>query len=281
MKVLICLISSQKDINETVRRQREKLVPQDLFRGRSGPDFPIHFKLSVFDPSTPSLSFDKYLLSLIKGMEAIILLVERKHVHHVQHVSRAIFAAVFDTPDEKLRNFKNFFGSYFSPLFRNFFALRAMMRDAEKEQALMLPLRNFKAEELAEIIRLVSEESRSTAFAGDLEIRLSRLIKRRCKRARSAYPTKYFIDDKQMHFAYGNEHHALFDAAPPHTAACHVNGIFRFGRKIDKSRHFNVSFGDSDETTISGDFPDCHGGIKTIPATARRSHANMFANDFC
>ncbi|MDR5838940.1 hypothetical protein [Caballeronia sp. LZ034LL] len=278
---MICLVSSQKEINETVSQQRERLIPQDLFKGKSGPDFPIHFKISIFDPSTPSLSFDKYLLSHIKGMDAVILLVEKKHAHHVQHVSRAIFAAVFDTADKRLRNFKNFFGSYFSPLFRNFFALRAMMHDAEKEQALMLPLRNFEAAELVQIIQLVNEESRSTAFAGELEMLLTRLIKRRRKRARSVYQTKYFVDDKQMHFVYGNERHALFDTAAPHNAACHVNGLFRFGRQIDKSRHFNVSFGDGDETIIAGDFPDCHGGVKTIPATPRRSHANMFANDFC
>ncbi len=281
MKVLICLVSSQNNITDAIHRQREKLIPQDLFKGKSGPDYPLHFKIVIFNPQCEQLSFDKYLLSRAKEMDAVVLLIERQHLHHTQSISQAIFGAIFETSDARLRNFKNFFGSYFTLLFRNFFALKNMMSDAEKEQALMLPIRNFEAAELLEITRLIREENRSPAFSGDMEVQLTRLIKRRRTRKKSTYPTKYFIDDKGGHFVYGNEHHALFDTGAPHTAACHLNGLFRFGKCIDKSRHYNVSFGDGDVTHISGDFPDCHGAIKTIPAAPHRSHVNMFANDFC
>ena len=281
MKVLICLVASQNVITDAINRQREKLIPQDLFKGKSGPDYPLHFKIVIFNPQSNRLSLDKYLLSCAKEMDAVVLLIERQHVQHTQCISQAIFGTIFETPNERLGTFKNFFGSYFSLLFRNFFVLKKMMGVAVVEQALMLPIRNFEAAELTEITRLVREDSRSPAFAGDMNIQLTELLKRRRTRKNSTFPTKYFIDDKGMHFVYGNEHHAQFDTGAPHTAACHLNGLFRFGKSIDKSRHYNVSLGDGDITHIAGELPDCHGAIKKIPTSPRRSHVNMFANDFC
>lgn len=281
MKVLVCLISSQDNIVETIEKQRDKLIPQDLFKKKKGPDYPVHFKISVFNPLREGHAFDKFLLRAVKGMDAVILLIENQHSHLVGKVENAVFATTFETQEERIENFKNFFGSYFSQLFRHFFAIKNLMGDAEKEQAMMLPLRNFDAHELREMARFVREENRSATFVSDLEVKLAAVIKRRVPRKRSDYKTKYFIDDKGMHFVYGNEKHARYDTGNPHVAACEINGLFRFGKSIDTSRHYNASFGDGDDTNISGDFPDCHGAIKTIPKSPSRTHANMFANDFC
>lgn len=281
MKVLVCLISSQDNIVETIEKQRDRLIPQDLFKKKKGPDYPVHFKISVFNPLREGQGFDKFLLRAAKGMDAVMLLIENQHYHFVGAVANAVFAATFETQEERIDNFKNFFGSYFSQLFRHFFAIKNFMGDAEKEQAMMLPLRNFDAQELIEMARLVREESRSPTFISDLDTQLSAIIKRRVPRKRSDHKTKYFIDDKGMHFVYGNEKHARYDTGNPHVPACEINGLFRFGKCIDTSRHYNASFGDGDDTYISGDFPDCHGAIKTIPKSPSRTHANMFANDFC
>jgi len=281
MKILVCLISSQDNIVETIEKQRERLIPQDLFKKKRGPDYPVHFKISVFNPLREKIDFYKFLLRMTDGMGAVILLVENQHSHLTECVANAVFSATFEIQDERVNNFKNFFGSHFSQLFRHFFAIKTLMGDAEKEQAITLPLRNFDAPELVELARLVREESRSPTFVLDFEARLAEIVKRRLPRKRSSHKTKYFIDDKGMHFVYGNEKHARYDTGVPHVTACNINGRFRFGKSIDTSRHYNASFGERDDTSISGDFPDCHGGTKTIAKTLNRTHVNMFANDFC
>ena len=252
MKILVCLISSQDNIVETIEKQRDRLIPQDLFKKKKGPDYPVNFKISVFNPRRECLDFDKFLLRAVKGMDAVILLVENQHSHLVEAVANAVFAATFETQEERIDNFKNFFGSYFSQLFRHFFAIKTLMGDAEKEQAMMLPLRNFEAQELSEMARHVREESRSATFISDLEARLAAIVKRRLPRKRSDHKTKYFVDDKDMHFVYGNEKHARYDTGKPHAAACNINGLFRFGKSIDTSRHYNASFGDGDGTSVVG-----------------------------
>ncbi|MDA8151358.1 MAG: hypothetical protein ACYCQH_09290 [Acidithiobacillus ferrooxidans] len=282
MIVLVCFISSQNNIVKTIESRREQLIPQDLFKKKKGPDYPVHFKISVFNPQRARIGFDKFLLHAAKSVDAVILLVEHQHSHLARSVENAVFAATFEVEyEERIVNFKNFFGSYFSQLFRNFFTIKTLMGDAEKEQAMMLPLRNFDAPELREMARLVREESRSNTFVIALEAQLARILKRRLPRNRSNCKTKYFIDDQGMHFVYGNEKHARYDTGAPHVAACEINGLFRFGKSIDTSRHYNASFGDGDDTYISGDFPDCHGSTKTIPKTPNQTHVNMFANDFC
>ncbi len=277
MNVLVCLISSQDNIAETVARQRERLIPQDLFK-KKGLDYPVNFKVSIYNPKKEkNISFEKFLLREAKTSEAVILLVEKTHSCLVVPVENAVFSATFEVKDERVSNFKNFFGSYFSQLFRNFFVIKTLMDDTEKEQAMMLPLRNFDAPELRAMTLLSRDDSRCANFILHMEARLAEIVKRRLPRKRSDYKMKYFVDDKGMHFGYGNEIHARFDTGKPHIATCEFNGHFRFGKRINPSRHYNVSFGDGDTTNIAGDFPDCHGAVHTV---TKQSHLNMFANDF-
>lgn len=280
MKILVCLISSQTNITDTVRRQRERLIPQDLFKNKKGPDYPVHFKVSVFDPTVENIAFDSFLLRLVRGMDAVILLVEKQYRGLTEVVSNAVFASTFESSDEKINNFKNFFGSHFSQIFRNFFVIKRLMSEADREQAMTLPLRNFEAPELREIARISREESKSANFVFNIEAQLALLFRRKLPRKKSSGKTKYFIDGKQMHFVYGHEQHARFDTREPHTAACEINGLFRFGKSIDPTRHFNASCGDGDKTSVSGTFPDCHGALITVPKGAEKTHLNMFANDF-
>lgn len=276
MNVLVCLISSLDNVAEVVTRQRERLIPQDLFK-KKGPDYPVNFKVSVYNPNKESIKIEKFLLRETKTSEAVILLVEKTHSRLVVPVENAVFAASFDVNDERINNFKNFFGSYFSQLFRNFFVVKTLMDEAEKLQAMILPLRNFDAPALREIARLSRENNRCANFTLPFEAQLAEIVKLRVPRRKSNAPLKYFVDQKGKHFIYGYENHASIDTGKPHVAACEFNGHFRFGKRIDPRRHYNVSFGDGDKTYIAGDFPDCHGAVLTV---SQRSHLNMFANDF-
>lgn len=276
MNILVCLISSLDNIAEVVARQRERLIPQDLFK-KKGPDYPVDFKVSIYNPNKEGISLAKFLLREAKTSEAVILLVEETHLCILEPVKNAVFAATFEVKNERVGNFKNFFGSYFSQLFRNYFVIKTWMDDAEKMQAMMLPLRNFDAPELREIARLSRDESRCANLILNMEVQIAGIIKRRVPRKYSSFKHKYFVDARGMHFIYGNEKHARFDTGKPHIAACEFNGHFRFGKRIDPSRHYNASFGDGDKTYVAGDFSDCHGTILTVP---KRSHLNMFVNDF-
>ncbi len=280
MNVLVCLLSSQGNIIKTMNRERDRLIPKDLFKNKKGPDYPVSFKVAIFDPSTATIDFEKFLLSVAKGKDAVILLVERQYFHLIASVANAVFAATFDLQNDDVNNFKNFFGSYFSPLFRNLFAVKTLMQDANKKQAMMLPLRNFKAAELNEMARLSREESRSGRFVFNIEACVAGIIKRKVPRKDSNSKTKYFVDDNGIHFEYGHEEHAHFDTSKPHVAACEFNGSFRFGNNIETRKHYNVSFGSGDRTGISGKFTNCHDAEQQVPENPHKTHLNMFANDF-
>jgi hypothetical protein len=90
----------------------------------------------------------------------------------------------------------------------------------------------------------------------------------------SSYSTSYIVDDDQKHFEYGKERHAQPASGPPHQKLCALSGIFRFGKRYDSGRHFNVSLSSG---LIGGSFDDCHDAAVGITA---RTHINMFPNDF-
>lgn len=56
-----------------------------------------------------------------------------------------------------------------------------------------------------------------------------------------------------------------------------MSGLFRFGRRIDAQRHYNVSETEGDDTHVTGDVANCHGVIRKAPTD---THLNMFCNDF-
>lgn len=99
-------------------------------------------------------------------------------------------------------------------------------------------------------------------------------------RRQSNYPTKYCVDDRTKFFELGHEVHARIDTAHPHGSLCVALNSFRFGIKLSEEHHYNVSTGEGDRTTISGAFTGCHGEDRVVREGERRTHLNMFSNDF-
>ncbi len=85
------------------------------------------------------------------------------------------------------------------------------------------------------------------------------------------------VDDRARFFKFGPEQHARFATGDPHRPFCAFNADFRFGNRIDSTRHYNVSESKGDRTTIEGEFDDCHDARVTVPRT---THLNMFSNDY-
>jgi hypothetical protein len=101
------------------------------------------------------------------------------------------------------------------------------------------------------------------------------LRERQTPKVESSYRTTFIVDDEQRYYEYGKEKHAKSDTKiPPHAELGSVAGTYRFGKKYDPERHFNVSL---QKGEIGGSFGDCH---DTPTVVAPCSHINMFPNDF-
>ena len=135
----------------------------------------------------------------------------------------------------------------------------------------------FDAPDLAELARLYREETNLGTFTHNCLAEFAEIRKRKQPRRASSYKVKYFIDDSDKHFIYGFENHSRFATGHPHKPSCEITGKFRFGLRTNARRHFNVSKGRGDVTSIEGGFPDCHGVICPVATT---SHLNMFCNDY-
>ena len=148
--------------------------------------------------------------------------------------------------------------------------------DLKYQQILRLPLRNFDALEVNDIRTACRDMMNRGNFGRELDQVLARFRKRQCPKKASTYRTVYFVDDDKKHFILGRETHARADTGkPPHTDFCILGNTFRFGRRFDGTKHFNVSR--DRDLLMTGDYPDCH----DVERSGRDAqHLNMFSNDF-
>jgi len=104
-----------------------------------------------------------------------------------------------------------------------------------------------------------------------------RLIRKPKKRPHTS--KKFYVDEKKFFFEYGKEDHARHEIDPTkgHDIICDISARFRFGVKIDETKHFNVCKHDRENSSIDGLFENCHGSDITI---RRTTHINMFSNDY-
>ena len=86
---------------------------------------------------------------------------------------------------------------------------------------------------------------------------------------------KHIVDDNYHAYEYGKEEHARMATGSPHKTSCYISGRFRFGKRINSLRHYNVS--SVDKNTISGNFHDCHHDNHEVRSV---THLNMFSNDY-
>jgi len=180
--------------------------------------------------------------------------------------------------DKAVENLNNYFTHFAGRLLKNLACLVRIMSDSDNHQALRLPLRNFTAEDLSRAARICSEESVSSDFNNNLLDALVAIKRKKRPKRKSNYSTKYFFDDDGKVFEFGKEKHARLPSGKnPHSLFCEINGRFRFGKSISTDEHFNVSKGEGDTTSISGNFLNCHDVSIAVSAT---THLNMFSNDF-
>lgn len=150
-------------------------------------------------------------------------------------------------------------------------------------ELLRLPIRNFNDDDFKKVCRRVSiilENEKISEEMDEVAKAFSMLKgKLRKPKKRPATSKNFYMDEKNFLFEFGKENHAKHETSSNkgHVNNCDISARFRFGVKIDESKHFNVCRGDTINSAIYGVFVCCHDHEVTIKKT---SHINMFSNDY-
>lgn len=236
----------------------------------------VSFVADTFDPCDSDLSLCQFLLKKCDGIDAVAVLLDEDCKHEAEHIRNALFIGVVHFPDY-MPSVQNFLSGILAKLLRNLGHLLFQLKDSTSFQSAILPLRNFISPELGALSLICEQQALEGEFSHNMLPPLRGLIARRGPKRRSKYPTRYFRDDRNMFFEYGHEEHSRFDTGGSHLISCQINGLFRFGKRLEESRHFNVTQGDADKSLFSVSFSNCHDEPHEV---VRRTHVNMFSNDF-
>jgi hypothetical protein len=186
-----------------------------------------------------------------------------------------LFTVLFDHTFEG-KSIHNYLGMVLSKVVRAFAAYSVRFDDQKARKLLTLPLRNFRSSELRQLHSLFKNGVIPGGnFSNSLDEILKALRERQKPKVETNYRRTFVVDDLARYFEYGREIHAQLETGvPPHNYLCAVTGSYRFGKRYDSTRHFNVSL---QEERISGTFADCH-DVRADRSPC--SHINMFPNDF-
>ena len=278
MKPFICLVSPDARLRRHFGRGKEAIIPREAFLRGPLANQQVSSTVVAWIPNSPlsPTDLESFLLSRARDHDACIVVVDTAWRTYVQNITIAMFVAAFEG-EAVGHNPGNFFFGLFARMLRNFAQVFDKFRRGDDAKLLALPTRNFKADELNEIVSLLRDKALEGSLNNDLEEQLSGLRQRVRPRRRSAYKATYAVDDHERFFIYGLETHSQFATGAPHQPSCELTGLFRFGIRLDHRRHYNVSETEGDHTTISGEFADCHSQVHTVIG---RTHLNMFANDY-
>jgi len=236
----------------------------------------VTFEANVYDPGREEKSLAEFLLENSGEADAVAVLLDAPLAHNADQLHPAIFIGQIDLTSY-IPNVQNLLSGQAARLLRNFGFLLIDLEDSTHFQAAVLPLRNFDAKELREFSVLCRDSASDGEFGARASALIRQLVARRGPRLRSKYPHRYFKDDVGHHFRYGFEEHSRFETGGEHGVVCHLNGVFRFGKRLEEQRHFNVTHGVNDDDRITVVFENCHSQRVNI---VDRTHVNMFSNDF-
>jgi hypothetical protein len=278
MKLFICVVTPDERLRRYFGRGKDGIIPAEVFQRGPLANQQVRSTVAAWTPQAPfsSADLERFLLSRARNHDACILVVDDVWQHYVQDITAAAFIATFEA-EAAGDNPHNFFFGLFARMLRNFAQLLTKFRRGDDIKLLTLPLRNFRANELNEIVRLCREEPLAGSFSNDVEQQLADLRARVRPRRKSSYKATYAVDDSKRFFIYGLETHAHFATSAPHLPYCEMAALFRFGVRLDERRHYNVSETEGDRTTVGGNFLDCHDQVHTVTG---KTHLNMFANDY-
>ena len=163
----------------------------------------------------------------------------------------------------------------------NFIA--SCFEDKQLSTILMMPRRNFTSVILGDIFNCLKESYLNTNNK-DLnavqKLFYDFIEKHRKPKVRAKNKSiKYFRDNNDFFFQLGNEKHGMSETNDKnHNANCTLSGYFRFGIRLDRNIHFNVSSDQNDSIPKNSEFFDCHSEKHIVRGNI--SHLNIFTNDY-
>ena len=278
MRLLVIVVTAHPGVIDTVTQRRTALVPADMraknFDKLGGEEVVISaYRVEAQSTIGHLLAhIEEFNCSAATG---IILLTDGRLPAIVQSLGDIFSVNSFTVPAFG-RNVANLLTATLSKALRSYRYFKTRFDDLKYQQILRLPLRNFNAPEVVDMRTTCRDMMSRENFGHELDAILARFRKRQRPKKASTYPTVYFVDEDDKHFTLGPETHGKADTTiPPHTYFCILGNTFRFGRRFDGTKHFNVSRDRNQRMT--GIYVDCH-DVKRPGRDAR--HLNMFSNDF-
>jgi len=235
-----------------------------------------HWQLSSYlidKPDSEKRGYIHSYLSEFDSADGLVVVSDQSLRIYMNGIGSSSFLFFFDTT-RCGNNIQNVLSHTLSKVFRAFQAYSQRFDDEKYQRLLILPLRNFRSPEITRLQAMFADGI-DPALGNDLDRYLGDMRERQKPKRRDSRADVFVVDSNQNYFKYGHERHSKAEtASPPHNSLCFMNSIYRFGRRVDSERHFNVS---RDGTVISGHFDNCHDQEETVGA---KSHLNMFTNDY-
>jgi len=280
MNILLIVASQQRSLIDFAGKERKGAIipPDSLRRGYLG-RFEWNTQVNSIDISDMRGPDDLHAFVRERSDSAriSILLIDEERFDLTHGIRNAIICCPIRADIEE-KKFQNYFAGTISKILKSINYIAPLIEDASDRILLSLPLRNFSSQEIVSMQETVSNRFPHQDFTADIDAALKGLRKKLKPRKRSRFQHHiYVVDDKGRHFIYGKEKHSRPESGGDHKSCCTLTSMFRFGFRIDTERHYNVSEGDGDETTISGEFPNCHDEMISVK---NKTHLNMFSNDY-
>ena len=276
MRAFICLVSSNVVAKQLVEKEQANLVSENLRRDQRFKTKGSAISIGIYTPNTTQTSLTSFVFERCKGMDVVALLFENDVALPLDDVSPAILAGTVVLNYAMLRMSLE---SAFNRTLKNLLQIYAFTNDEKMLEVLLLPKRNFIADDLNNLLLLGQTAGACEDLIAQISAKLALLRKRRKPRRRATIDSKkkYIVDDDQKLFEYGYENHSKYETGSPHTKACILAARYRLGVKIPlEYRHYNMTKEKGSGTWITGQFRDCHEVQKSVD----QSHVNIFANDY-
>jgi hypothetical protein len=279
MKLLIVLVSGDPHLRKFLERRKQGVVPAGALGGGylAGRKPVVDTRTYAVGPTSSPRDLELFVQRACADAEGFFVLYEAGAVRLVEGLKQAALLSPFD-PAEAQRNPENLLQREIARGLRNLSLLGTHMGKGDEQKILLLPLRNFHAQELVVLQGLVHDHARLITFADQLEKALAEFRRTRqrpkpAKRRRG----KFLVDDRERFFEYGLERHARVSTDPKtHRLSCALNSRFRFGLRYDDERHFNVSF-EGENDAFEGEIDNCHEDRVHLK---RKKHLNLFPNGY-
>ena len=278
MDIFLLVVTSDSSLRDFVGTQKQRAFPRNAFDRGFLADRRVRPIVNAVDAQDfkSSGELDAFVASRVGESHGLLIMIDQERANLAQDIRTAALVCEIDNA-RAAKNYQNFLHDRLSKLSKIIDYLARHFHDGADSPLLSLPLRNFKCLALDELTVQIAADPCNTQVSNCVDTSLQILRRRVRPRRKTSYKTKYAVDDQERFFVFGKEHHSLPATGAPHQDFCKLNALFRFGCRIDHTRHYNVSEGEGDKTTISGEFQDCHGEKHKI---AGKTHINMFSNDF-